>query len=162
QWAEVAYFLRPALDARNNPDTAGGTPLYTLYRRQRVAVPENGLGTRPLPASAAPGYLEVSCGPDLADPSRLYFNTPLDPTVPGRRFGTGPSGLPALNLPGYGPSYPTLSEQSADANLRGADVALTDVVSFDVRLLLLRDPGGYPGPADPNNPFVDLYDPSMD
>jgi hypothetical protein len=162
QWAEVAYFLRPAVDERNNPDTALGTPLYSLYRRKRVAVPVNSLVTPGVPSGRASEYLEVSCGPDLADPSKLAFNTPLDLTVPGRRFGTTPNGLPGTSVPGYGPSYPTLAEQTADANLRGADLVLTDVVSFDVRLLLLKDPNGYPGPADPNNPFIDLYERSLD
>jgi prepilin-type N-terminal cleavage/methylation domain-containing protein len=157
QWAEVAYFLRPAA-----PETAAGTPLYTLYRRQRVAVPENSLVTPAQPASAAADYLEVSCGPDLANPATLYFNTPLDLTVPARRFATNVNGLPNTDVPDYGLSYPTLGEQAADGNLRGADVVLTDVVSFDVRLLLLKDPSGYAGPEDVNNPFVDLYDRSVE
>jgi prepilin-type N-terminal cleavage/methylation domain-containing protein len=162
QWAEVAYFLRPAVDANNHPDTANGTPLFSLYRRQRVAVPDNGLVAPAQRAGAAPEYLEVSCGPDRANPRYLFFNSPLDLTVPSRRFATNPNGRPAVTVADFGPTYPTLAEQTADANLRGADLALTDVVSFDVRLLLLTDPSAYRQPSDPNNPFVDLFDPSVD
>jgi prepilin-type N-terminal cleavage/methylation domain-containing protein len=161
QWAEVAYFLRPAVSAQNLADTAHGTPLYSLYRRQRLAVPDNArVPTQP--ASLAPQYLEVSCAPDPTNPSSLYFNSPIDLTVPARRFGTGAGGLPDTTVPGYGLSYPVLADQTPDANLRGADLALTDVVSFDVRLLLAKNEGGYAGPADPRNPFVDLYDPSVE
>jgi prepilin-type N-terminal cleavage/methylation domain-containing protein len=161
QWAEVAYFLRPSVDAQNLADTANGTPLYSFYRRQRLTVPNN-VVIPPQPAALASAYLEVSCTRDPANPDSLYFNTPLDLTVPARRFGSDANGLPSVTVPGYGLSYPILSEQSADANLHGADLILADVVSFDVRVLLAVNPGVYEGPADPRNPFLDLYDPSVD
>jgi type II secretory pathway pseudopilin PulG len=161
QWAEVAYFLRPSVNPQNLADTANGTPLYSLYRRQQLAVPNN-VVIPPQPASSASEYLEVSCAPDPAKPGTLYFNTPLDLTVPVRRFGMGPNGLPSVPVPDYGLGYPILSEQTADANLHDADLVLADVVSFDVRVLLAPNGGGYGGPADPRNPFIDLYDPSVD
>jgi type II secretory pathway pseudopilin PulG len=160
QWAEVAYFLRPSVNDLGLQDTANGTPLYTLYRRHRAAVLESAL-VPDVPASRITEYLEVSCGIDPANPSRLAFYNPADLTAPARRFGMTPEGLPAAAVPGYGRCYPTLAEQTGDADLRGSDVALTDVVSFDVRLLLASGPGGYAGPADSINPFVDLYDPSL-
>jgi hypothetical protein len=147
--------------AANVQDTAEGTPLYSLYRRQRLAVPENSL-VPPQPVKLAPQYLEVSCDPDPANSKVLYFNSPLDLTVPARRFGTSVKGLPNTNVPGYGLSYPVLAEQAADPGLRGADLILANVVSFDVRLLLAKQDRGYDGPADPRNPFIDLYDPSVD
>lgn len=159
QWAEVAYFLRPSLNDLGLQDTANGTPLYSLYRRHRLAVLDNGL-IPAQPASRAAEYLEVSCGPDAANPQQLYFNNAVDLTVPERRFGMA-GGLPSVVIPNYGRSYPVLEEQTSDADLRGADLALTDVVSFDVRLLVAKGPGGYAGPIDPVNPFVDLFDPSL-
>ena len=39
QWAEVVYFLQPI------SDTANGQPLYALYRRQLLLVPDNSLLT---------------------------------------------------------------------------------------------------------------------
>jgi hypothetical protein len=159
QWAEVAYFLRPCVSAEGVPDTAHRTPLYSLYRRQRLAVPDNAL-VGPQPASAAADYLEVSCNRSFSDPETLHFNGPADLTAPPNRFGTRPDGLPAVAVAGLGQSYPVLAEQAAESDLRGADLALTDVISFDVRLLLAAD-GAYGGPSDPRNPFVDLFDPSL-
>jgi hypothetical protein len=65
-----------------------------------------------------------------------------------------------VTLPNGRRSYPVLADQTQEADLRGADLALTDVISFDVRLLLAAD-GVYAGPSDPANPFIDLYDPSV-
>jgi hypothetical protein len=160
QWAEVAWFLRPAVNSEGVQDTANGTPLYSLFRRQRLAVPDNSLVTPPLPVSAAGSYLELSCDRDPQNPNVLYFNNPADLTAPGRRFGTGTDGLPVVTLANGRRTYPELAEQTQEADLRGADLALTDVVSFDVRVLLAAD-GVYAGPSDPANPFVDLYDPSV-
>ncbi len=162
QWAEVAYFLRPSVNDLGLQDTANGTPLYTLYRRQRAAVLEGALVTPAVPAARLGEYLEISCGIDPADPTRPAFHNPADLTAPARRFGMTPEGLPAVDAPGYGRSYPTLAEQTGDTDLRGADVALTDVASFDVRVLLAAGPGGYAGAPDPLNPFIDLYNPSLD
>src|SRR5262249_31289105 len=39
KWAEVVYFLQPAVDAGGNPITAKGTQLFVLYRRQVLLVP---------------------------------------------------------------------------------------------------------------------------
>jgi type II secretory pathway pseudopilin PulG len=161
QWAEVAYFLRPAVNDQGLPDTANGTPLYSLYRRQRLLVPENA-SIPPQPAARVADYLEVSCNLDQEDPQRMYFNNPVDVTIPARRLGTLPDGRPGTIIAGYGRSYPILAELTSDADLRGADLALTDVVSFDVRVLLATNPRGYPGPSDVQNPFVDLFDPSID
>jgi hypothetical protein len=124
QWAEVAYFLRPTGSPR-------GVPAYALYRRQALAVP-NTAGLN-IPASAAATYLEVSARPDPVVPGALHVNTPMDLTVPQRRFGMDPArpgGIPTV----AGMSYPTLAEQSAARG--GADLLLTDVLSFDVRVLV--------------------------
>jgi prepilin-type N-terminal cleavage/methylation domain-containing protein len=199
QWAEVVYFLRPAIDPNTGAQetAANGTPLFTLYRRQLLLVNDNNLigavgagGTfTPTPVPYPPGwaypptnanptpYLELSCwqGYPAGYPvQNLYFNSPMDVTVPQRRFGMDVNGYPSVlvNVPALGAnvkylSYPTLAEQTNDINMWSADVLLTDVLSFDVRVLL-PTANSDPNVAQSNNglpidsdPFVDLYHPSI-
>jgi prepilin-type N-terminal cleavage/methylation domain-containing protein len=124
QWAEVAWFLRPLVDVNGQSITANGTPLYTLYRRQRVVVPNPDTGTinpqqttaalmglnwpspvvtaanyNPLPPSALAGqgnYLNVSCRPQSN--SNYFFNSPTDLTVPQYRFSMNPSSYGGVPL----------------------------------------------------------------
>jgi len=132
QWAEVAYFLYPT------GQVANGTPLYALYRRQRLAVANNngvnwtnpggpGLG---VVGAALQNYPQVSCWYNGGSVNRTYFNSPIDLTVPGRRFA---SSNPKFYVP-LG---------------TGDDLLLTNVVSFEVKVLL----GGPPNALG----FVDLY-----
>jgi Tfp pilus assembly protein FimT len=109
QWAEVAYFLVP------NGTSAGTTPLYTLYRAQMLVVPDNSFLNWPasppvVPATALPGYLEMSCKPSGTG---LYFNNPTDLAVAARRA--------------FDPANP-------DPN-RAATQIVTDVISFDVQFM---------------------------
>ena len=85
QWAEVAYFLRPT-------GTALGVPLFALYRRQLLVVPNTDFvnGPAAVPVAAAADYLGVSSRPNPAAPGVLSFNGPMDLTVPQRRFGMDP------------------------------------------------------------------------
>ena len=164
QWGEVAWFMRPQVNPANNfqQDTTvvdpvnGSQPvgLFTLYRRQRLAVPDNSLVNPPMSYTTVQQFnaayarcLELSCWPrQFTGPGSLYFNNPIDLTVPGRRLGQG---IPlnfqplAMRLQGLGATNPTLA---------GADIQLTDVISFDVRVL----PLGASGSPDP---FVTLFQP---
>jgi type II secretory pathway pseudopilin PulG len=127
QWAEVVYFLYPT------GASANGTPLYALYRRQRLLVPDNfdvNWGNRivytvpvPPPQIFDPNwgtdYSQVSCALNpnpKANPQRVYFNSPTDLTIRERRFAQG-------NPAGYLPLG------------TGDDLLLLNVVSFDVRVL---------------------------
>src|SRR5262249_47383588 len=85
QGAEVAYFLRPVLDVNTGLQLqANGTPLYALYRRQLLVLnpgdnpaPLN-TGNNRVPVGDWPYYADVSCQPDITNPSTsgfLYFNT---------------------------------------------------------------------------------------
>jgi hypothetical protein len=90
QWAEVAYFLFP------NGSTAGGTPLYALYRCEYKVVPDsrylNGqvftlTPTAPLPPpplissfSQYPGLLSATPGPALVNLAATW--TPGTPGIP--------------------------------------------------------------------------------
>src|SRR5579875_174728 len=114
QWAEVAWFLQPQINPTTGqpdttaPDPAAGSspvPLYTLYRRQRLLVPDNNLVTAGsgggIPIGQAANCLELSC---WANGTNLYFNSPVDITVPWRRFGmvpqnTYPGGLLYATVP---------------------------------------------------------------
>jgi type II secretory pathway pseudopilin PulG len=171
EWAEMAYFLRPQVDPISKvQDTANGQPLYSLYRRQWLACVDNYAlnpsqrvpvsTTNPITHVVTQNmqfYLETTTMPDpiyAAGTGNLYFNSPIDLTVPPRRMGTTtdyPSAPSAPYVP-YSPSalfttastllsIPTLAEDvarySATSNvLTGSDLLLTDVVSLDVRVLI--------------------------
>jgi hypothetical protein len=160
QWAEVLYFLRPAVDSTGTQDNANGTPLYTLFRRQYLAVPDNSLVNPPVPVTPAgqPNpYLEVSCKPDPnpANSPNLYFNSSISLTMPARRMGMDPNNpagvppagvTPPLSSPLNWPA--TMGEDNV--NYQTADVLVTDVISFNVRVLV-----------DGGSDFVDLFDPTI-
>jgi type II secretory pathway pseudopilin PulG len=146
QWAEVIWFLGP------NGATAGSTPLYSLYRRQRVVLPESesfaGRNGSLLPGTLATlGNLadEVSC---WQRGTNIYFNTPNDLTVPQRRFGMNPNqnaGVPlGATGAGFAPNAPYAPRSD------GADLVLSDVLSFSVRVMVSS--------ADPNTPWHLLSD----
>jgi hypothetical protein len=132
-WAEVAYFLSPQPTTGPqdlaDPTNNGGTPLYALYRRQRLAVLDdlaikNGVtdNTNGNGVTSTTGYDDVSCF-TFQDPTSnpyVYFNSPADLTVPDWRLGGANSAYGPLNVGGN----------------PNADVLLNDVLSFDVRLLL--------------------------
>jgi type II secretory pathway pseudopilin PulG len=167
QWYEVAYYLSPTPDV-----TPSGLPRWTLIRRQRLCVPHpdnpappntgidvNNLNPR-IPVQA--GYGEVSCRPDPASAGSFYFNDQSDLTVPQRRFGMnqtagagGDGGLPLkTSAQGY---YPIISDSDTTTNggdpgKAGSDILLTDVLSFQVMVLLQG--------ANPAQ-FVDLFDASI-
>jgi prepilin-type N-terminal cleavage/methylation domain-containing protein len=150
QWAEVAWFLRP------NGQNANGTPLYTLYRRQRVIVPvpesadltkDLNFGNLKVPATSyndlvnGTNYLDMSC---RIKNGFIYFNTPTDVTVPQYRFSMQPTvygGLPRQVGNVFQPYFifqpqnvGDPMEEQTNPNLTAADAVLTDVISFSVRI----------------------------
>lgn len=221
QWGEVVWFLQPSINpvtglqdmtAEDTTTGAQPLPLYTLYRAQKLAVPDNSLvPTQPI--ANLNQFLEISCWQNTnTNPANLYFNSPEDLTVPWRRFGMVPyissinnqaalAGLlyatpsplypgslwpqlppwlppnpyPPVAMPTYypyllpppplpyqpplTPYYPTLTQQmplGTASNLLGADIQLTDVISFDVRMYITDttgQPANIPGSVDP---FVTL------
>lgn len=130
QWAEVIYFIQPQPNQFIQPDGEPSTaqsnppvnvPLCTLYRRQLLLVPdttENRVSDATNPATA---YPEVNIASNV-------FMGPADVTIPWRRYGmTAPAGT----FPVGSTTYQTLAQQNAAHT--GADVLLSDVVSFEVR-----------------------------
>ncbi len=140
QWAEIGYFLVP------NGTTANGTRLFALYRCQFVVVPDNSKLNVPPPNPANPplppsppiplsqpgnlaaswandGYADMSCQPVNGN-LYYYFNNPSDLAngIMTRAFVAATSGL-------RGNFDPTNSQ------VWSATLVVTDVVSFDVRIL---------------------------
>lgn len=128
QWAEIVYYLVQT-GTTDNPAGLGGTgtPLFSLYRVQRLVVPRNdmlqqvsaaGQPQTPIPANAANvlAYSAFSCQSDAN--GKLYFNTPEDLAAP-------PGGSP------YKRSFPTTLPATVVA---GAALVLTNVVSFQVQV----------------------------
>ncbi len=161
QWAAVAWFLQPQINpTTGQPDTtapdpatgASPVPLYTLYRRQCLLVPDNNLvtlSTTPVggvPSSLISNFLEMSCLPDPNTGTMIFFNNPADITMPSNRSTSGWGGLPI---------YTPIPQTSP--LLFGSDIVLNDVVSFDVRVLPLYPVGVKP--PNPADPFVTLFDP---
>lgn len=166
QWAEVAWFLQPSINpttgqqdmTATDPVTGVvGVPLYTLYRRQRLAVPDNSqVATVTYNNANYAQCLELSC---WNNKGTLYFNSPTDLTMPERRFGgiVAAAELPNA-LPINGPSTTIAQDLAAlkvSSNLTGSDIQLTDVVSFDVRVLT-PDALSYAAANNIVDPFVTL------
>ncbi len=153
QWAAVAWFMVASGDTTEADPGSGvptGLPLYTLYRRQVLLVPDNNLvtlatipqGALGIPSALIGNFLEISCFPDPKTPN-IYFNNPRDITMPTNRVSSWGGQAPFIPIPA-GP-------------LLGSDIQLNDVISFDVRVLPL-----YPTnwtPINPNDPFINLFDP---
>jgi hypothetical protein len=157
-WGEVTYFVRP-----NGTDT-GGIPLYNLYRRQNLLVTDNGTLLPPLPVvnpTANNGeYLQIGSWA-ASTPQAYVINSQKTVTAPIRRFGV-------QNTPEARYQNPILRyEDQAPAfgnpnhPLAGADLMLTDVSNFAVKVLW--EPSGATGAmtppmpdANPDYPFDNL------
>src|SRR5579871_6332591 len=168
QWGEVTWFLLPQLDPNTGqqdstvPSTDSSSnpypavPLYTLYRSQRLAVPDNnevqnaGLGNAIANANAL-NFLGMSCWPNNST-GNLYFNSPADLTMPFKRFGMAQNNAAGHFANGY---WQSLAQQGAagSMSLTGADVQVTDVISFDVRLLVSTTTTGQTATPQMHNPY---------
>jgi hypothetical protein len=140
RWAEVAYFLRDT-----GQTTPGGTPLYGLYRRQKLLVEPN--GTMPTVTATPAQLIDVSTWPPGAAAPKV--NGPDEITVPARRFGAFPGAMSPKQVNGsnvvvgpYNPltGPPTLNTYKEDdtspgSSLVGGDLLLTDVVSFEIKVM---------------------------
>lgn len=153
QWAEVALFLvQQPQDSAMGTSGLPPTQLYSLYRRQRLLVPDNSVVVPAVLSTQANSYVELSTSVS-PNPLNLYFNSPRDVTMPVRRFGMDPSqGLPGGDAippapPYYTPpgtpsntpiNFPLLAQfnPGPQAQFAAADLLLTDVISFDVRVFV--------------------------
>jgi hypothetical protein len=112
-WAEITYFVRPT-----GQTTDGTVPLYTLYRRQNLLLPD--VPPSGLPNPSAGGYEEVSHYGN-------QFNGPEEVTAPARRFGglatSAAAPFTAATL------VPLSGAQTA------SDQLLTNVLNWEVKML---------------------------
>jgi prepilin-type N-terminal cleavage/methylation domain-containing protein len=161
QWYEVAYFLKAT------GQSAGSTPLFALYRRERVIYPlvPPPAATNALTAAAFAAYPGVSVSP-YASAGVSPVNTPgttatppagatTSISEPRRRLGmdgTTLAGVPATLAGVVGPSNWDLADQpGTPSNQFGDDLLMSDVISFDIKVVLQGSPLGTDYPA-----FVDL------
>ncbi len=128
-WAEIAYVLKPT------GVLAGSTPLGALYRFQRVMVPNNTKLNWPSPAPAAwyIGHVEMACLRNPPGFNGLYFVTPN--SVAGDVY--------------------TTPIRSVDLTTKdGESLLLTDVISFDVRVMKYV----FPTPTNAGGLDSDFFD----
>jgi len=116
QWAEIAYFLVLTgwTSDPDNPAANQGTPLFALYRVERIVVPRNDQLQGVVPVNQLQSYATFSCQPDDPNPNLakfLVFNTPEDLA----------NGVRSLNHPNVPKS-------------NGASLVLSNVVSFQVKV----------------------------
>lgn len=177
-WAEKAVFLKATGQmSEDEPNGAGPPqPLYALYVRTRLLVPDNQAvktanGGAALSSTLYANYAEMSCHQDptvvAPNPPVLFFNSPADVTMPARRLGNT-AGLPAAvsgASPLVTPVYPTLGTETASlgagGSLEGNDVVLTNVLSFEVKVLPNRQQWdawvNANVAANPNFPVADRF-----
>jgi prepilin-type N-terminal cleavage/methylation domain-containing protein len=167
------------IETTNGPNSPRRYTLHRAQRLcvpDNSTVTQNNGNVR-LTYADASRYAEMSAtrDPNPASPAFLYLNSPRDLTMPARRLNVNNPTAPALpqsqdpvysgilpgltpqgylvtapNVTDFAPPYPTLKQLGAIQTVQGSDVLLTDVLSFDVRILLY-------GGGD----FVSLYEPSV-
>lgn len=149
-YAEVAFYLVATGENTEDPTVTGGTslPLHTLFMRQRLINPTGTAVSDTTNASNQ--YLEISHTSTSTTTPPTAFNQMADVAIPANRFGAS-NNLSAVTPPS---SYQTFqSERGATDPAAGSDVLLTDVLSFDVRVLLGEEAYG----ANPQT-FRTLFD----
>jgi len=82
QWAEVCYNLQPIMIGASQ-QTASGTPLFALYRTQRLCVADS-TAINAANVAPDPGYAQMSLRPP-GNAAPLVFNTPADLTTTANR-----------------------------------------------------------------------------
>jgi type II secretory pathway pseudopilin PulG len=166
QWAEVAAWVLPTGDVTQDPNAAAPSqPLYTLYLRQRLLVPDNTQVQPPVPAAdyQQGGYVETSCygNPSSGQGTNLYFNSPADVTMPIRRLNANPGAVGDTAGSKAPSTYPRLAQEPAGL-FTGNDILLTNVLSFEIRVLVSQ--ANWTAPGTPPNrvwDFVPLADPAL-
>jgi type II secretory pathway pseudopilin PulG len=142
KWAEVAYFL-----ADSGRTTPGGLKLYSLRRRVRVIPHQPDLSTGLPRPPFDPNYPEISQNTDTGIGPTAQFNILSDLPNPMNRMGAQ-AGFPDGRY-GFagGTRRPfTWAEMANGQTVRGEDILLTDVLSFEVKATGTPYPG-HPGPA---------------
>lgn len=146
-WAEVAYFVRPS------GQTAGGTPLQTLYRRKRLVI-DSKLSSMDVPAASILQLQPTSANNVYNDPPvdvsiypgvggstpPKYLNTAVDIRWPFRRLGmqnfTSLPPTPPVQCAGVNNvpnSFARLMDDPLTVTSAGDDILLENVLSFEIK-----------------------------
>jgi prepilin-type N-terminal cleavage/methylation domain-containing protein len=138
QWIEVCYFL----EAIPQATAEGSTPLYALYRQQRLLVADNDalnwvnlnqIAATPTTLASYAGKVSCQVNPNQTASSFLYFNSPADVTIPERRAAAVFPPLSKRTGTFVAASFAAFKDGAG--NLTGQDLLLTDVLSFDIKVL---------------------------
>lgn len=143
--AEIVWFCLASPAAMQ---TAPGTVLYTLYRRQLLAMDYvgagafQGSGINSLSGTTIPSVYETYDISMRSDATRLYPNSLGDLTKRENRFMHNPTGL-TLSSTTY-PYNSTAANIASDGPLAGMrageDIVMTNILSFDVRVYDAKAP----------------------
>jgi hypothetical protein len=146
--AEIVWFCQAAPAAMQ---TVPGSVLYTLYRRQLLAMDYVGAGAFQGIQGSGMNSLSGTTIPDVyqtydlslrSDATRLYPNSLGDLTKRENRFMHNPTGLilSSTTFP-YNNTATNLASNGPLAGARaGEDIVMTNVLSFDVRVYDLKAP----------------------
>ena len=132
KWAELAYFIKPngSVVPKDPAGSYVDLPLHDLYRQQRVILPDVSDMNKAGISNATPDpFYQFSHYVDTAT-NIVVFNQPSDVTAPWKRFGNrgvAPAGLPNFK------AYADLNGRNDFGN--NSDLVLTNVISFDVRII---------------------------
>jgi hypothetical protein len=156
QWGEVAYYLVPkgTTVTPTDPKSGYGTTLYALYRYQGVVLPrtdEINVNAK-IPATSFADYTRVSSLSNAAN-GELRFSNPQELPHPAARavstsgVGNGIT-FPVFRGTAYAPDGTAALDASAKGGYSlgssgftpGAALVLSNVVSFNVRVLRAGDP----------------------
>lgn len=124
---EVTYFLKPQYEADGvTPMRAYGTDLFALHRREHAI--SRAAGNNPVPNT--PPYVDVSAylSGGIRDANRM--DTINDPR---NRFGT--DGATQSGMPVGFPNWTLADTLGATDPRAGDDIVVTDVISFDIKVL---------------------------
>jgi prepilin-type N-terminal cleavage/methylation domain-containing protein len=147
-WAEIAWFLVPTGETAGSQ---GVTPLYSLYRRQRILIAprrDSFLATPPAQGGGAVApaqigqYYGVSVEPDPTPGNNLLlWNSEY--SVAGQPYAGFPAGRSMSTVLPNGAWWstptPVGTTNGEPATLIGDDLVTTDVISFEIKVLRPND-----------------------
>ena len=132
KWAEVAYFIKKndSVVPKDPAGTSVDLPLHDLYRQQRVILPDVSdmnkagiLNASPDPFNLFSHYVDSAT-------NKVVFNQPADVTAPWKRFGNRGAAPAAL------PNFKAYADPTGLNDIgNNSDLVLTNVISFDVRVI---------------------------